>query len=423
MKTITAETITIGDEILYGQIVDTNSHFFSVALDKAGVKVVRRTSVGDTRNAILNALHAAEQTADIVLITGGLGPTKDDITKKLLAEFFDSEMYSDEAVLQHVTDLFTSRGRAMNDLNKLQAWLPKKCTVIHNAAGTAPGMWFERNGKVFVSMPGVPHETEKMFTEIILPKLRQTFQLPEIVHRFIRVINISESALAELIEQWEDALPEHIKLAYLPSKGQIRLRLTAMGASAKVLHQEIDEQIEKVKPLINKYVYAYGEDEIEQTVAKLLLAQGKTIATAESCTGGLVAHSLTTIAGASKYFLGSAVVYSNAAKADILGVNPDTIEEFGAVSEETARQMAEFARQKFKTSIGIATTGVAGPDGGTPEKPVGTVWIAYADENGVSTKKLSLTKDRILNINMTKNFILNYVRIKLLGGDADALVR
>lgn len=423
MKPIYAETITIGDEILYGQIVDTNSQFMSVEFDKIGVKVIRRTSIGDTKNAIVEALKAAEQVADIIMITGGLGPTKDDITKKTLAEYFDCGMEMNEGILEHVTNIFTSRGRAMNESTKTQALVPTKATVIHNAVGTAPGMWFEKNGKIFVSMPGVPHETEKMILDIILPKIKTQFKLPEIVHRFIKVVNIAESTLSELIESWELALPSHIKLAYLPSKGQIRMRLTALGESATVLNQEIDQQIALVKPLINQYIYGYDSDEIENTVARLLLEQNKTIATAESCTGGLLAHSLTQYAGSSQYFLGSVVSYSNAAKTDFLDVDANIIATKGAVSEEVVKQMAIAAREKFKTDIGVATTGVAGPGGGSPEKPVGTVWIAYADKDGVYAKKLSLTQNRLLNINMTKNFVWNYVRIKLSGGNPNEIIK
>jgi nicotinamide-nucleotide amidase len=415
MKPIYAETITIGDEILYGQIVDTNSHFMSVKFDQIGIKVIRRTSIGDAKQTIIDALQAAEQVADIILLTGGLGPTKDDITKKVLAEYFGSTLVMNNEVLTHVSNLFTSRGRAMNDSTALQALVPDKATVIHNAVGTAPGMWFEKNGKIFVSMPGVPHETEKMLIDIIIPKLKQYFTLPEIVHRFIKVIGIAESTLSELIESWELALPSHIKLAYLPSKGQIRLRLTALGESATVLQEEIHQQIEAVKPLISKYIYAYDNEEIEQTIGKILLEQNKTIATAESCTGGLLAHSLTQFAGSSRYFLGSVVSYSNASKTDLLGVDAVDIQKFGAVSETVVQQMAIAVREKFKSTIGVATTGVAGPDGGTDEKPVGTVWIAYADEHGVQSKLLTLTQDRIQNINMTKNFVWNYVRMQLAG--------
>jgi nicotinamide-nucleotide amidase len=423
MKPIYAETITIGDEILYGQIVDTNSQFMSVEFDKIGIKVIRRTSIGDTKTAIVEALQAAEKVADIIMITGGLGPTKDDITKKTLAEYFGCELVMNDNVLAHITNLFTARGRAMNESTKTQALVPTLATVIHNAEGTAPGMWFEKNGKIFVSMPGVPHETEKMIKDIILPKIKQQFKLPEIIHRFIKVVNIAESSLSELIEAWELALPTHIKLAYLPSKGQIKLRLTALGESAIKLNQEIDDLIAKVNPLIKQYIFGYDGDEIEHTVAKLLIESKQTIATAESCTGGLLAHSLTQYAGSSQYFLGTVVSYSNASKTDLLGVDANIIAQKGAVSEEVVKQMAISVREKFKADIGVATTGVAGPDGGSPEKPVGTIWIAYADKNGVQTKLLTLTKNRLMNINMTKNFVWNYVRIKLSGGEPNEIVK
>lgn len=413
MKSVYAEILTIGDEILYGHITDTNSQFISATLDKAGIQVIRKTSVGDNREAIINGLKSAEAVADIIIMTGGLGPTKDDITKKTLADYFQTTLVMNEAVLSHVERLFTSRGRVMNDLNKTQALIPANAQVIHNAVGTAPGMWIEHEGKVFISMPGVPHEMKKMMEELIVPKLRNHFQTPAIIHKWIKTINIPESTLAEKIEKWEDALPAHLKLAYLPKMGQVRLRLTGKGDDAEVLNAELEAQVAQLVPLIKDYIYGYEDDEIEKVVGSLLREKNKTISTAESCTGGYLAHLLTSVAGSSHYFIGSIVAYSNQIKMNELDVLPAILEEHGAVSEPTVIAMAEGIRKKFGTSIGLATSGIAGPDGGSPEKPVGTVWVAYADEKETFAKKLTLTQERMLNISLTTNFLLNLLRMKL----------
>jgi nicotinamide-nucleotide amidase len=413
MKSIYAEILTIGDEILYGHITDTNSQFISTALDKAGIQVLRKTSVGDNKETIVSALKSAEEVADVILITGGLGPTKDDITKKTLVEYFQTTLVMNEEVLAHVQWLFASRGRIMSDLNKGQALLPANAQVIHNAVGTAPGMWIEHQGKVFISMPGVPHEMKKMMEDIIIPKLRGHFKTPSIIHKWVKTINIPESTLAEKIEKWEDALPAHIKLAYLPKLGQVRLRLTGKGEDAQVLNTQLEEQIAQLVPIIKENIYGFEDDEIEKVVGNLLMQQEKTISTAESCTGGYLAHLFTSIAGSSRYFIGSIVAYSNQIKMNELGVSQSILEEHGAVSEPTIRGMAEGIRKKFGTSIGLATSGVAGPDGGSPDKPVGTVWVAYSDENETISKKLSLTQDRMLNVTLTANYILNLLRMKL----------
>ncbi|SFF29576.1 competence/damage-inducible protein A [Thermoflexibacter ruber] len=413
MKSVYAEILTIGDEILYGHITDTNSQFISTALDKAGIQVIRKTSVGDNREAIINGLKSAEAVADIIIITGGLGPTKDDITKKTLADYFQTTLVMNEAVLSHVENLFASRGRVMNDLNKTQALIPANAQVIHNAVGTAPGMWIEHQGKVFISMPGVPHEMKKMMEELIVPKLRHHFQTPAIIHKWIKTINIPESTLAEKIEKWEDALPAHLKLAYLPKMGQVRLRLTGKGDDAGVLNAELEAQVAQLIPLIKDHIYGYEDDEIEKVVGSLLREKNKTVSTAESCTGGYLAHLLTSVAGSSHYFIGSIVAYSNQIKMNELDVSPAILEAYGAVSEPTVIAMAEGIRKKFGTSIGLATSGVAGPDGGSPEKPVGTIWVAYADERETFAKKLTLTQERMLNITLTTNFLLNFLRMKL----------
>lgn len=413
MKSIYAEILTIGDEILYGQITDTNSQFISAALDKAGIQTIRKTSVGDSREVIVSALDAARSVADIILMTGGLGPTKDDITKKTLAAYFGTSLKMDMSVLAHVEHLFTSRGRMMNELNKAQALIPENAQVIHNAVGTAPGMWIEHEGKVYISMPGVPHEMKKMMEDLIIPKLRTHFETPFIIHKWVKTINIAESTLAETIETWEDALPPHIKLAYLPRMGQVRLRLTGKGDNESKLLEELEAEIQKLVPIIKDNIYGFDDDDIETVVAKLLVEKGKTVGTAESCTGGYLAHQFTKLAGSSKYYMGGVVAYSNAVKMSLLGVKSETLDEFGAVSEQTIIEMAKGIREKLGTDIGLATSGVAGPDGGSPEKPVGTVWVAYATANEVFSKKLSLTKDRSLNISMSANYLLNFLRVKL----------
>jgi len=408
-----AELITIGDEILYGQIVDTNSQWMSQELDKVGIKTIRKTTISDDRQEILSAFAEAEKRADIVLITGGLGPTNDDLTKPCLAEYFDCGLKMHEEALEEVATFFKNRGLELTDLNRKQAELPSCCEYVPNKLGTAPGMWFERNGKVFVSMPGVPHEMKKMMISTVIPKLQDIFQTEVIFHKLIKTVGIGESWLSEKIKDWEHRLPEHIKLAYLPSIGQVKLRLTATGEDKEQLKQEVNAQIEKLKEYAGKYIFGYDQDLIEEVVGQLLKEQGKTIALAESCSGGYVTHLITSVAGSSQYYQGSVVPYHNDLKIKILGVEKSTIEAHGAVSEETVTEMSNNVRKLFDADIGIATSGIAGPDGGTPDKPVGTVWIAFADGEQTITKKLQLTKDRNINIKATAVAILNLVRISL----------
>jgi nicotinamide-nucleotide amidase len=415
MKPIFAEIITIGDEILYGQITNTNTKFISEKLSDLGIKVIRHTSVGDQEAEILGALQEAEARADLTLMTGGLGPTKDDITKKTLAKYFGSALRYDDRVLQMVTDFFEKRGRELTDLNRAQALVPEVCQVLYNDWGTAPAMWFERNGRVFVSMPGVPKEMEKLMTERVIPKVKEFFATPTIIHKIIHTIGIGESMLAEAIADWEDNLPQGIGLAYLPSYGAVKLRLTGMSQDAETLAQTIQNEVVKVLPIIEKYVFGFDDDTLETAVARLLVAQNQTIATAESCTGGYLAHLFTKIAGSSRYFLGGIVAYSNEIKMNQLGVKSETLANNGAVSEATIREMAENVRLRYGTSIGVATSGVAGPDGGTPDKPVGTVWIAYADGKETFAKKLQLFSDRGINIQMAANAVMDLIRRKLQG--------
>ena len=409
-KEIRAELLTIGDEILYGQIVDTNSQWMGAELSKVGIRVIRTTTVGDVAREILSAFAEAEQRADIILITGGLGPTSDDLTKPCLAEYFDCELRIHEGALADVTEFFASRGRALTEINRQQASLPVCCEKITNRLGTAPGMWFERNGKVFVSMPGVPHEMKVMMTEIIIPKLVQMYKPPVIEHAIIRTAGIGESFLAEKIASWEQSLPPHIRLAYLPGYGEVKLRLTATGPDDKILKEEVGRLVDALKPLAGEYIYGLGDDTLEVVTGNLLRARGLTLSVAESCTGGYLAHLITSIPGSSDYFAGGVVAYSNDAKINTLGVKPETLRDHGAVSEATIIEMASSAREKFGTDIGVATSGIAGPGGGTPDKPVGTVWIAYADKHQVIARKLALSKDRNINVRISAVSVLNLIR-------------
>lgn len=413
MKIITAELLTIGDEILYGQIVDTNAQWMSVELDKVGIKVIRKTSVGDQEQEILTAFAEAEKRADIILITGGLGPTSDDLTKPLLAKYFNCELVMNEEALAEVTAFFKSRGREMTEMNRQQAALPSACTKITNPIGTAPGMWFDRKGKIFMSMPGVPHEMKKMMTERVIPKLRETFRMPVIQHKVIRTIGIGESFLADKISVWEKSLPTHIKLAYLPSLGEVKLRLTGFGEDAASLEKEINILAEKLLSLASEYVYGYGDEPIEVVIGKMLRDRKLTLSMAESCTGGYLSHLITSVPGCSDYFLGSMVPYAYEIKMRQLGVKPEVLEKYGAVSEQTIIEMANIVRAKFNTDIGVATSGIAGPGGATPEKPVGMVWIAYSDKHQTVTKKLQISQDRAINIRMASMAVLNLIRMSL----------
>ncbi|MEB2781191.1 competence/damage-inducible protein A [Algoriphagus sp. C2-6-M1] len=414
MQVVRAEIIAIGDELLYGQIVDTNSHWISQKLDQMGVKVVRKTTVGDDRKDILAAFASAEARADIILITGGLGPTQDDLTKPLMAEYFDSPIIENPAAVEAVTEFFRKRGRELTPLNLLQGHLPSCCTYVPNVVGTAPGMWFERKDTYWMSMPGVPHEMKKLMTDFVLPKLPTLFPLPVIVHRMVKTVGIGESWLADLIRDWENALPKNIRLAYLPSIGHVKLRLTGFGTDKIEIENDIQKQIDLVLPRIEKYVYGYDSETLESAIGKLLTINKKTVALAESCTGGYISHLITSISGSSLYFQGAIVPYHNQFKKEILQVKNETLLAFGAVSEEAVKEMSTGVRKLFKSDFGLASSGIAGPNGGTEEKPVGTVWIACARQGLVETKKLQLTQDRMLNIQLTAVAVLNLLRICIL---------
>ncbi len=409
-NTIRAEVITIGDEILFGQITDTNTAWIGTELTNIGIRVMRKTSIGDQREAILQILREAHPRADVIIITGGLGPTKDDITKKTLCEYFSVDMVRNPDALALVTDFFEKRGREITEINRGQADLPANAVYLQNDWGTAPGMWFEQENTVYVSLPGVPFEMKHLMTNRVLPKLADRFDPPIIKHKMIRTVGIGESFLAERIADWEDSLPSHIKLAYLPHFGQVRLRLTATGTDELTLDRELAGEVAKVMPLISKHVFGYDADELEAVIGRLLTEKKLTLATAESCTGGYVASRITSIPGSSAYFLGSVVSYSNEVKVNQLRVSAETIQQVGAVSEAVSIQMAEGVREILKADIGIATSGIAGPDGGTPDKPVGTIWIAVSTNRRTVTRLLKLGPYRDQNIQLTTTYLLNLLR-------------
>ena len=411
---VRAEIITIGDEILYGQILDTNTQWISLELDKLGIKTVRKSSVGDQKSEILQILNEASQRADVVFITGGLGPTKDDLTKKILAEYFGCDLQMHPEALQDVTEFFSKRGRELSDINRDQALLPTKAEFIRNIQGTAPGMWFNEKGVIWVSMPGVPYEMKSIMEQEVLPRLVKHFKTPIIFHKVIKTVGIGESYLSDLIESWELQLPEHIKLAYLPSMGIVKLRLTAVGENLDVLKSDVEVELQKVHPLIKSYIFGYEKDELAEVVGRLLSENKATIAVAESCTGGYLAHQFTQNSGSSAYFLGGILSYANQVKMDQLGVSSEILNTIGAVSEECIKAMALGVQQKLGSTYALATSGIAGPDGGTEEKPVGTVWIALAHENGVITRKLTLGGTRMQNIYLSSLACVNLLRKYLL---------
>lgn len=411
-----AEIITIGDEILIGQIVDTNSAFISKALNQIGVSVYQITSVQDDREHILKALAEAEENADIILITGGLGPTKDDITKKTIAEYFEDTLIRDEAVLENIRRIWdTYIKKPLIQVNIDQALVPSKATALMNVNGSAPGMWLERNGKVFVSMPGVPFEMKALMTDEVLPRLRKKFKFPYIEHQTVLTHGIGESALAERIEIWEDHLPKFVKLAYLPNLGRVRLRLSAKGMDKAVIQNEIKQQIDLLMPQIEDVFVGFENDgSIEELIGSALEANHQTIATAESCTGGKIAEMFTAHPGASHYFKGSVVTYATETKVKVLGLSEELIEKYSVVSAEVAQAMAERARLLFDSDYAIATTGNAGPDKGDSEAEVGTVFIALASKQGVLTHEFQFGNHREKVINRAANKALELLHKEIL---------
>ncbi len=412
------EIMTIGDELLYGQVVDTNSAFMGQELAKIGLRVRQISSVSDRADEIVGALDQARQRAQVVLITGGLGPTKDDLTKHVLARYFGTELVLHAPTLEHVTEIFRRFNRPMLDVNRQQALVPANCQVLFNAVGTAPGMWFEDQGTVFVSMPGVPFEMKKLMTDEVLPRLRERFAIAPIEHVVVMTVGLGESFLAEKIAAWEEALPPNFKLAYLPSLGAVRLRLTGADDGQPDLRGRMLALLPALRERIGSYIFAETETTLEAAIGQLLLAKGLTLATAESCTGGLVAHRITGVPGSSAYFRGGVVAYHNDIKMNELNVPAETLAVSGAVSAATVQAMAEGARQRLGADVAVATSGIAGPGGGTPDKPVGTICIAVADAQGTLSKQFNFDRGRDLNITYTAQSVLALLWQRLTGNGA-----
>lgn len=401
-----AEIITIGDELLIGQVIDTNSAFIAKELNKIGVSVYQITSVQDDKSHILTAFKDAESRVDIIIITGGLGPTKDDITKKTIAEYFNDTLVMDASVLENVVSILRQHDRhTLLQSNKDQALVPSKAQVLMNTLGTAPGMWMEKGHKVFVSLPGVPFEMKALMTNEVLPKLKFKFKCPFILHRTLLIYGVGESTLADRIATWEDALPKHIRLAYLPDIGRMRLRLSAKGMDEQQVIKDVQAEIDKLLPLVKDEFFDFDDDDesIELAIGQKLTALGKTIATAESCTGGKIAERFVANAGSSAYFKGSVVSYATESKINILGVSKDAIAEHSVVSSQVAESMAKHVLNMFKSDYAIATTGNAGPSKGDSDEEVGTVFIAIATKNEVYSQKFTFGNIRSKVIDKAAN--------------------
>jgi nicotinamide-nucleotide amidase len=410
-----AEIITIGDEILIGQIVDTNSVFIAKELNKIGVSVFQITSIQDDKTHILEALRKAESRVDIVIITGGLGPTKDDITKHTICEFFEDTLVQDELVLDNLKKLFRHTDyKILTKTNLEQALVPSKAIVLHNEIGTAPGMYFRKSGKVFISLPGVPYEMEALIKEKVVPKLTQEFSTPHIYHKTIITQGVAESVLADQISDWEDSLPSFIKLAYLPNLGMVRLRLSAIGKDKEYIKAAVLKEIDMLLSQINDVVIGFDEDSPETVMARLLIQNNQTLSIAESCTGGLISTSITQKDGASTFFKGAVVAYHTQSKLDLLDVNQELINKYSVVSAEVAKSMALSVKKKFDTDYGVATTGNAGPTKGDSDSEIGTVFIAIATPNDVITEEFNFGDNRFKVIERAKNKALQLLRLTIL---------
>ncbi len=406
--------INIGDELLIGQVTNFNASWMAEQLNTIGVDVLRIVVISDKEEEIITALKDAEKIADVILITGGLGPTNDDLTKETLCKYYNTRLIFDENTFNDIAGFFKQRGVPVTETNRKQAEVPENCIVIRNPNGTAPGLWFENNAKVVVATPGVPYEMKAMMMDSIIPMIETRMTDETIVHKTILTQGIGESFLADMIADWENKLPVHIKLAYLPSPGLVRLRLTARGNNKDKLKKEIEKEVVKLQSIIPDNIYGYDTETFEQIIGRLLTAKGKTLATAESCTGGYLAHCITKVPGSSLYYKGSVIAYSNEIKENILGINKETLLKHGAVSEETVKEMAENIRVKFNVDYAIAVSGIAGPDGGTNEKPVGLVWIAVASLEETISQKFQFGNNRQVNIERATVTALNMLRKILL---------
>ncbi|MEL6972350.1 MAG: competence/damage-inducible protein A [Bacteroidota bacterium] len=401
--------LTIGDELLIGQVTDTNSAWMARELNLNGMEVFRKMTIADTLEEINYGLRSALAESDIVLMTGGLGPTKDDVTKKALAQYFGVGMTFSEETWERIQRFFQRLGRNTTPAHREQCFMPANAELLTNKMGTAPGMWMEDDGKIVVSMPGVPYEMEYLMTNEVIPRLRERHQLRPIMHRTLLTIGEGESRLAAKIEDLEDQLPDYIKLAFLPNLGQVRLRLTGRGDDATELERDLRTHGDAFRERLHQYVYGEGDTTIEAVLGQILQEQGLTLGTAESCTGGFIAHRITSIPGSSAYFHGSVVAYDNRIKEQLLSVSTDTLHQYGAVSEETVREMVEGALETLGVDLAIAVSGIAGPGGGTPDKPVGTIWVAVGNRDRIQTLRLHGGKDRIKNIQYTASRALGFL--------------
>jgi nicotinamide-nucleotide amidase len=427
MNEVNAAIITIGDELLIGQTIDTNSAFIAQELNKIGIWVKRRIAIGDVKEEIIKALEEQSRDCNVIIITGGLGPTADDVTKPALCEYFGGKLVMHQPTLEHVTYLFEHvfrRPMPLLERNRKQAEVPDVCTVLKNERGTAPGMWFGPSltggqGAVVISLPGVPHEMKGLMIDSVIPKLKENFELPVVLHRTLLTSGIGESSLAEHIADFENNLPPHIKLAYLPAYGMVRLRLTSKGSDQNLIKNELNDLFAQLKSLVKKWMIADEDISLPAAVIRLLKSKKKTVSTAESCTGGNIAHLITSVSGSSAVYNGSIVSYANEAKKDLLLVKEETLQRFGAVSEPTVIEMVSGALKELKTDYAIATSGIMGPDGGTPEKPVGTVWIAVGNNKRIIALQHSFRFDRERNIELTTHNALNmlYRFVKEEGGE------
>ncbi|MEI6554006.1 MAG: competence/damage-inducible protein A [Paludibacter sp.] len=399
MNSVKVEIITIGDEILIGQIVDTNSAWMATELNKYGFELAQITSVHDNEQHIVESLDLALNRADVVLFTGGIGPTKDDITKQTLCKYFNTKLVFDETVIRNIEELFSTRpGFTINELTRAQAMVPENCTLIQNVVGTAPVTWFEKDGKVIVSMPGVPYEMKNVMSTEIIPRLQNHFKTPVLLHKTVQIYGYGESALALMIADWENELPDFISLAYLPNSRIVKLRLSGISDDMLALEFAINQQIDKLQQILGNAIVAFDDLPMEKIVSEMLKSKGLTLATAESCTGGNIAHQLTLIPGSSEFFKGSVVAYSNEIKTGVLGVSNEDIENYGAVSQTVVEQMAKGIRKLMNTDFAIATSGIAGPTGGTPEKPIGTVWISVCSADTIISHEFRFGTLREQNI-------------------------
>lgn len=413
---IKVTVITIGDEILIGQTIDTNSSWIGRQFTAMGVRVNEIITCGDNAAQIKDALDRAKARSQIILITGGLGPTKDDVTKNTLVEYFNTELVLNEEVWERMKQYFEKYGKPVLEMNRSQAMIPKDAIMLPNMRGTAQGTWFERDGAVFVSMPGVPHEMKHLMETQVLPRLKKRFSFPKIVQAVLMTSGAGESYIANKLSTFEEQLPSHIKLAYLPELGVLKLRLTANGEGEGII-TEVGKQKEELKRILTHYVYAEGEEKLEVHIGKLLLEEKATLSCAESCTGGYISHLLTSVAGSSAYFEGSVISYSYDIKQKLLGVNPNTLNSVGAVSKECVEEMLHGLLQATGTTYGIAVSGIAGPSGATPDKPVGTVWIAVGTKNKILAKSFHFFPTRMENIQVFSNAALNMLRLFIAEGN------